>query len=184
MEATRTPVRRCPGCTNTRDVASIQSMWLMPMETYDTRGKSNCPTDGSTDAELIADGGTGAVDNDYDEGLQDARRAIQQGIADREGEGHDALAAGDIAIDLVKRQPVYVIGRVAEDCIEYYEQEGFDLVNYKTHPYLGVTPDDAVFECVFIGGLDDLHRFSDTYDYPETRLARVPVEIAWSDDDA
>jgi len=126
----------------------------------------------------------GAVDHDYDDGLQDARRAIQQGIADREGQAHDALAAGDVAIDLVKRQPVYVIGRVAEDCVEYYEQVGMDLVNYKVHPYLGVTPDDAVFDVVYIGGLEDLHRFSDTYAMPETRLARVPVEIAWGDADA
>lgn len=152
------------------------------METYDTRGKSNCPTDGSTDAKLIADGGTGAVDHDYDESELSASEQLAGAVADMDGRGHDRLQAGDIAIDLVSRQPLYVRERVAETVVDYYDAEGFDLATYKQHHYLPVRTSDPVFECVFIGGLDDLHRFSDTYSYPAGRLARVPVELAGDGD--
>jgi len=124
----------------------------------------------------------GAVDHDYDEAEQGAREVLTERLVESEGLEHAGLQSGDIAFDLVTRQPLYVAGRVADDLAEYYEREGFDLLNYKQHKFLPVTIDDAVFECVFIGGIEDLHSFSDTYDYPAGRLARVPVYMAGGDD--
>jgi len=46
-----------------------------------------------------------------------------------------------------------------------------------------VTPEDTVYECVFVGGVDDLHKPGRTYDYPRGRLARVPVDLAWREEE-
>lgn len=120
----------------------------------------------------------GAVDADYDDAELDAEATLADHIADLEGRPHGTLSPGDVAIDLVTRQALYVTARVADDLVEYYEAEGFDLLTYKQHAFLPVRQSDPVYECVFVGGVDDLHSFSDTYDYPAGRLARVPVEMA------
>ena len=126
----------------------------------------------------VADGGDGAVDHHYDEATRDSEMVLAENLADTAGDEHALLKPGDIAIDLVTRQPLYVADRVADTLPEYHADEGFDLLTYKQHAYLPVRMDDPVFECVFVGGLDDLHSFSDTYSYPAGRLARVPVELA------
>lgn len=92
---------------------------------------------------------------------------------------------GSLAIDIVTRQVLFVRERVADDLEAYYEQEGFDLATYGVHPWLPVSIDDAVYECYYandlsLEGLDELGGRRD-YDFPEGRLAVVPVENAWRD---
>jgi hypothetical protein len=120
----------------------------------------------------------GAVDHAYSEAERDAVQTLEDGLADAGAPVHGEWEVGDIAIDLVTRQPVVVLEIAAETLVAYYEAEDFDLASYKTHPWMPVRTDDAVLECVFVGGIEDLHSFSDTYSYPEGRLARVPVELA------
>lgn len=98
------------------------------------------------------------------------------------------LRRGDVALDMVTGRPLYVIERVAGDAVEYYQdQDGnFDLTTYKVHPWLPVTPDDAVFACVFIPTkLQDIPERPEkgkVYDYPRGRLARVPIEHLFGSD--
>ena len=157
------------------------------MTDYDTPGKSNFPTDG-TDAELITDGGTeGAVDHDYDDAERDPQTVLVENrmeLVDEQGMGHDSLSHPDVAIDLVTRQAVYILGTAASTLPEYYEQEDFDLYNYKMHPYLPVRLDDSVYECVYVGDVQDLHSCSGTYDFPAGRLARAPVDAPLMGGDA
>jgi hypothetical protein len=124
---------------------------------------------------------TGAVDNDFD----DAERSYVERVADATEGIQTEPVAGGLAFDLVTRQPLFVRQQVAGDLEEYYEREGFDLATYKMHPFLPVTPDDAVFECVFISEItaEGLHDWSSakTYDYPAGRLAAVPIGQAWGD---
>jgi hypothetical protein len=119
----------------------------------------------------------GALDHDFDEHEQAYEDQIEEAL---EGVQTEPMT-GDVAIDLVTRQIVFVHERVADSLEEYYEENDFDLATYKQHPWLPVRPDDAVFECVFVGGVDDLHKPGKTYDYPRGRLARIPVDLAWRD---
>jgi len=113
----------------------------------------------------------GAVDHDYDDAA-----ALGADVP----EGPTDPMPGGVAFDLVTRQLLFVHERVADDLHEYHEREGFDLLSYKTHPYLPVSEDDAVFECVFIPtSAEGAHKPGNTYDYPEGRLMHVPVEQAW-----
>ncbi|WP_330633659.1 hypothetical protein [Halocatena halophila] len=91
-----------------------------------------------------------------------------------------SITSGSIVIDLVKRQPMLVRQKVADDLIEYYEKEDFNLLTYKMHPYLPVTPVDEVFECVYIPTkANRVHNSKKTYDFPRGRLVKVPVRDAW-----
>lgn len=119
----------------------------------------------------------GAIDRDFDDAELSYDERVEQAL---EGVRTEPMA-GDVVIDLVTRQVVFVHERVADTLEEYYEREGFDLATYKMHPFLPVRPDDAVYECVFVGGVDDLHKPGKTYDYPRGRLARIPVDLAWRD---
>jgi hypothetical protein len=119
----------------------------------------------------------GALDADFD----DAERSYDERLADALADVPDGPTPGGVAIDIVTRQPVFVRQQVTETCRQYYEEEGFDLVTYKTHPFLpGVDADNAVYECVFIdGNPENAHKPGKTYDYPEGRLMHLPVELAW-----
>jgi len=140
-------------------------------------------TDGGQPVDRSKDGAAGAIDNEFDDAERPAREQLIDTESASAGHPHHLLEAGDVAIDMVTRQPLLLVERVADDLAEYYEEHDFDLLNYKQHTFLPVDIDDAVFECVFIGGIDDLHSFSDTYDFPSGRLARVPVEVATGDDE-
>jgi len=98
-----------------------------------------------------------------------------------------APVAGGLAVDLVTRQLLFVRREVAPDLAAYYEAEDFDLLNYGPHPYLPVTVDDAVLECVYIDdvGVQDLDGLAEskTYDFPQGRLAAVPIQEVWADAD-
>jgi len=84
----------------------------------------------------------------------------------------------------VKGRPLYV-RRSRGSAVEYFESQDFDLTTYKAHPWLPVSPDDTIFECVFLPTKpDDIpgSKKNKTYDYPRGRLARVPVEWLYDSD--
>lgn len=87
------------------------------------------------------------------------------------------IVAGDVVHDLVKRGKMQVVAKAADSVAEYREEEGFDLADYKTHPLLDVSEDEPVFTCVYLPD-SPTTSFNGTYDFPRSRLARVPVEEA------
>ena len=120
----------------------------------------------------------GAVDNDWSDAEQDYREQLADaldGVPQKPTEG-------GIVIDIVTRQAMFVREQVADDCAEYYDEEGFDLVTYKMHPWLpGIGPDNAVFECVYLdGNPQNAHKPGRTYAFPSARLMQFPVEMAWN----
>lgn len=130
-------------------------------------------TDTATD-----DTAQGAIDNEFDENLRDAREALEDELADVQTEP----MAGGVAIDLVTRQPLFIRRVVADSVVEYYEDEDFDLNSYKSHPYLPVSLEDTVYECVFVPtNPEQAHSVGNTYSFPRGRLMHVPVEQAWED---
>lgn len=120
----------------------------------------------------------GAIDNDWSDSERSTREVLEAAVEDLDRE----LSAGSIALDLVTRQSLYIHEQVADDLVEYYEREEFDLFSYKTHPYLPISLEDRVFECVFISGEpQQAHNAGKTYDYPEGRLMKLPIAEAWDD---
>lgn len=119
---------------------------------------------------------SGAVDNSYDDGERSAREILADNIVDYPHE----IRPGDVVIDQVKQRPLYVRRKVANTAFEYFDNQDFDLTTYNAHPFLPITPDDTIFECVFlpttVEGLPSEQGDGNTYDYPAGRLARVPVE--------
>lgn len=87
------------------------------------------------------------------------------------------IKPGDVAIDLVERGKVYVLARTADSVEAHREREGFDLATYKSHPLIHVSDDDPVFECVYLPQNPTVE-LGKHYDFPASRLARVPVENA------
>ena len=115
----------------------------------------------------------GAIDNSFDEGERDPKEVLAEAAAEHQRD----LEAGDVAIDLVTRQPLFVTGVAASSLPAYYGDGGFDLLSYKAHPYLPVRMDDRVLECVFVPrSVEGVHKMGKEYAYPEGRLARVPIE--------
>lgn len=91
------------------------------------------------------------------------------------------IQVGDVVHDLVERGHMRVLqkeGSVAE----YREREDFDLAQYKTHPLLGVTDEEDAWRCVYLSS-DPSVGYSQSYVFPESRLARAPVEEARDDID-
>jgi hypothetical protein len=121
----------------------------------------------------------GAIDNDFG----DAEQTYEQRISEALDGIETGPRPGGIAIDIVTRQAVYVRQQVAETCADYYEEENFDLVTYKMHPWLpGISPQNAVFECSYIdGNPQNTHKQGRTYDFPSARLMHLPVELSWND---
>lgn len=121
----------------------------------------------------------GAIDSDWEENERTARETIEAKLEDVQTEPE----AGGVAFDLVTRQPLFIRSKKAETIVEYYEDEDFDLASYKTHPYLPVDVDDAVYECVFIPGTaEGTTSVNKTYDFPRGRLMVVPLEEADADE--
>lgn len=121
----------------------------------------------------------GAIDEPFAANEREARDQITDKLA----EYNRGVEAYGVAIDLVYHRPVFVRKQVADTCVAYWEDgEDFDVTTYKAHPYLPITADDAVFECVYIPTKpgDIRHDAADrTYDFPTGRLARVPLENLW-----
>lgn len=118
----------------------------------------------------------GAIDNEF----TDAERPPDERLFDAAAGYTRELSTGDVAVDLVTGQPVYVIAHVSTSVVDFLETEEFDLLTYKYHPYLPITAGDPVFECVFIptNAQDLIHpdKSTSTYDFPRGRLARVAIE--------
>ena len=125
------------------------------------------------------------TDDIDDDMIDDAERDYADRVADALEGIRTEPVAGSLAIDVVTRQLLFVRSKVADDLETYYEQEGFDLLTYGPHPWLpGVTAENAAYECYYVNdlsldGIDDLGKRRD-YDFPEGRLAVVPVEQAWN----
>lgn len=184
------------GQTTARGEAIVERRCLQCERTLWTGKAANDPGPGG-DA-VVTDGGqheplgdferdpddepAGAVDNAYSEAERDAVQTLEDALAEVDAPMHGEWSVGDVAFDLVQRQPLVVTDILADSLVEYYEAKDFDLASYKTHPWMPVRTDDAVLECVFIGTIEGLHSFSRAYAYPEGRLARLPVELAGGDE--
>jgi len=90
------------------------------------------------------------------------------------------LKVGDVAIDLVKRGKVQVVGRAAKTVEEHQQREDYDIASYKANALLDVRDDEPVYSVVYLPD-EPSTSFSGTYDFPASRLARVPVEQANDD---
>lgn len=120
----------------------------------------------------------GAIDQDFD----DAERPYEEQVAAALKDVQTELMPGDVAMDLVTRQPLFVRAVEYESLEAHYEDNGFCLASYNEHPFLpGVDLENRVLECVFVEGPKGAHNQSRTYSYPEGRLMRVPVDLAWRD---
>lgn len=91
-----------------------------------------------------------------------------------------AIKVGDVAIDLVKRGKVQIVGRVAKTVTEHRRRVDYDIAEYKANALLDVQDDQPVYSGVYLPD-EPSTSFSGTYDFPASRLARVPVEEANED---
>lgn len=92
-----------------------------------------------------------------------------------------AIQVGDIVHDLIERGHMRVLeheGTVAE--YRDRSDDDFDHTTYKTHPLIGVTDDEDVYRCVYLSS-DPSVGYKQSYAFPESRLARAPVEEASKD---
>lgn len=122
----------------------------------------------------------GAIDRDYD----DSEQPYENQVADALDGVQTELMPGDVAIDLVTRQTLYVRDVEYPSLEAFFEEEGYCLATYNEHPFLpGVTLENRVLECVFVEGPDGVHNQSRTYSYPEGRLMRVPCDLAWREEE-
>ncbi|WP_336359026.1 hypothetical protein [Haloarcula sp. CGMCC 1.6347] len=90
------------------------------------------------------------------------------------------IRTGDVVIDLVERGKMVVVGKAAHSVDAHRQTESYDISEYKSHPLLDVSDTEAVWTCVYLPDKPSTE-FSGTYDFPESRLARVPVEEANQD---
>lgn len=90
------------------------------------------------------------------------------------------IRTGDVVIDLVERGKMVVVERAAHSVDAHRQTESYDISEYKSHPLLDVSDTEAVWTCVYLPDKPSTE-FSGTYDFPESRLARVPVEEANQD---
>jgi hypothetical protein len=89
------------------------------------------------------------------------------------------IAVGDVVLDLVQGALMQVLSH--EGTVEgHAEREGYNLAEYACHPLFGVEQDEPAWKCVYLkASLKSLPDAS--YDFPDSRLARVPVEEANED---
>ena len=88
-----------------------------------------------------------------------------------------SIKVGDVCHDLVKGGKVQIVAKVADSVAEHRETENYDIAEYKAHPLLDVSDDEPVFKAVYLPE-EPSTSFSGTYDFPRSRLTRVPVEEA------
>lgn len=122
----------------------------------------------------------GAIDNDFDDAEQPPEERLAESFKEAVGDvpTHRHLSAGDLAFDLVKRQPLLIVDEAAPSIVDYYDAEDFDLASYNQHPWLPVRSTDPVYTCVFLpSSVEGVHKGGREYDYPAGRLARVPTEL-------
>lgn len=124
---------------------------------------------------------SGAIDSDSDDAERDPKKILTDKLAAFPRQ----IKATDVVIDMVEGRPLFVRRQVADTAVEYFDREDFDLTTYKAHPWLPITPEDPIYECVFLPTKpSDIpsEKKNQTYDYPRGRLARVPVEWLYGSD--
>lgn len=89
------------------------------------------------------------------------------------------IKVGDVAIDLVERGKVQVVNKAAETVDEHEHREDYAISEYKGNQLLNVGREEPVWECVYLPS-DPTTSVGRTYDFPDSRLARCPVEEAGS----
>lgn len=87
------------------------------------------------------------------------------------------IKVGDVCHDLIERGKVQIVAKAADTVADYRDREEFDLADYKAHPLLRVPDDDTVWTAVYLPDKPTT-TFNGSYDFPESRLARIPVENA------
>jgi len=88
-----------------------------------------------------------------------------------------SIAIGDVVLDLAQGSLMQVVERSYESVEKHWDEEGYDLAEYACHPLFNVEPYEPVWTCVYLkASLKSLPDAS--YDFPDSRLARVPVEEA------
>lgn len=91
-----------------------------------------------------------------------------------------SIKVGDVCHDLIERGKVQIVAKKADTVADLREREKFDLADYKAHPLIRVPDDDTVWTAVYLPDKPTT-TFNGSYDFPESRLARVPVEEANQD---
>jgi hypothetical protein len=145
-------------------------------ETVDDHDDESTP---EVDPQIRCDGG--AIDNDFD----DAEGPPAAQMADELEEERDGApvtpTAGDVAVDLLTHQPVYIEVDYEQNVVQYYDETGFNLMAHKANAYLQIQPTDLVVGAVYIGSdPQSLHKPGKIYPMPVSRLARIPTENATS----
>lgn len=90
------------------------------------------------------------------------------------------IKVGDACHDLVERGKVIIVDKAADSVAEHKQSESYDIQTYKSHPLLNVSEDEPVFTAVYLPSNPTV-KFSDKYDFPRSRLSRIPVENAGAD---
>lgn len=89
------------------------------------------------------------------------------------------IRPGDVAIDQAQGSWVYVVDYAAAEVGYWNEENGADLLgDYAGNWLCGATRADQVFSVVYLSGNGVKSAPGKTYDFPESRLARLPVEEA------
>lgn len=86
------------------------------------------------------------------------------------------IQIGDVVLDLAQGRPMQVVDRAADSVAIWERANDYDLTGNYGNSRLGATAEDAVFTCVYTGSIKS--EPSKTYDFPESRLARIETEAA------
>lgn len=87
------------------------------------------------------------------------------------------IRIGDVVIDLAQGRPMQVVDAYDWDAAEWSDRNDYDLTENYGNARLGAEPSDAVFECVYCSSLKS--EPSNSYAFPESRLARVETEAGY-----
>lgn len=96
-----------------------------------------------------------------------------------DGTNAENLQIGDVVLDLAQGRPMQIVDRYDGNAADWSEEKDYDLVGNYGNGRLGATEHDAVFSCVYCSSIKS--EPSKTYDFPESRLARVEVDHAEED---
>ena len=92
------------------------------------------------------------------------------------GRDEDDIRVGDVCLDLSQGRPVQVVEALSQNAAEWSNNNGYDLLGNYANDRLEAEPEDAVFECVYVGSIQS--EPSKTYAFPGSRLVRIEVEAA------
>jgi hypothetical protein len=86
------------------------------------------------------------------------------------------IEPGDVALDLAQGRPVQVVDHAADSVTEWEQSHDYDLLENYGNKRLNASADDTVWTCVYVGQIRS--RPTKSYDFPESRLARIETEAA------